>query len=398
MRRSSFSSRVAALAVGGLVAAGTLFAATPAMAAAPGSLSIDFTADDIQMSGVSSDGATIALSSYVDSTIILIDTATNTATTVADPASEVNGPGGIVFSPDNATMYVANYGGGNLLVIDVATATISDVVVDSDGVFGGPWVLARNLDGTTLYVGDYDNKAVYFFDIASATVTSSVDISAATTYIYGLYASADASQLFAVDADGSIDVISVATAMITDTWTDAVPGDSYGGCVSPDRLSLYQPDTLNTAIYRSSLVNGDVVASNLATIQPQNSEHTGCAVSPDGASVFVTHRDAHDPGSVTEYDAATLAYVATHVMVDVSYTRQIQFYSECRAYVAGDNGDAQTLDLDCAAAPAKPELADTGFGGQSVTATAWFSALLLGAGLLALARRRARAESMRARS
>lgn len=397
MRRSSFPSRVATLAIGGLAIAGALLAAGPAMAATPGTLSIDFSGENFEMSAVSSDGATIALSSYNDSTITLIRTATNTAVTVADPDGDVNGPGGIVFSPDDSTIYVANYDGGNILVIDVQTATITSGLSDSDGVFDGPWVLARDLAGTTLYVGDYNTSNVHFFDIGTATVTDSVNISANTTGLYGLYASANASQLFAVDSDGSIDVINVVTATALDPWTDAVLGDSFGGCISPDRLSLYQPDANDTALYKSSLVNGDVLASNLATVQPQNSAHTSCAVSPDGASVFVSHYDALDPGAVTEYDATTLAYIATHDFAQVEYTQQIQFFSACRAYVVGYNGGAQTLDFDCAAAPAVPELADTGLDGQTVAITVGLSALLMSVGLLTLRRRHVRVERLATR-
>lgn len=394
MRRSTISARIATLAVAGLAVTGALLSANPALAAAPGSLSIDFSGANFEMSAVSSDGATIALSGYNDSTITLIDTATNTATAVTDPGGDISNPGEIEFSPDNSTMYVANYGAGNLLVIDVATATVSSVVVDTDGVFNGPWVLAQDPAGTTLYIGDYTAGEIHFFDIATETVTTSVGIAMSTQYIYGLYASADGSQLFAVDSDGSIDVIQVNIATATDSWTDAAPGDSYGGCISPDRLSLYQPDTNNPALYKSSLETGAVLASNLATVRPQDSAHTSCAVSPDGASVFVTHFDAIDPGSVTEYDATTLEYIATHDFPGIEYTQQIQFFAACQAYVVGYYGDAQTLDLECAAAPAVPELAATGLDAQGVAVTAWFSALLLGIGALVLHRRRLRAESL----
>jgi len=380
---SSFRRSSLGVAVG-LALASAVIIAAPATANAPGDLSVTFAAEDIEKSAVSTDGATIALSGESDDTVTLIRTATNTAVTVADPDTDFSGPGGVVFSLDGATLYLANYQGGNLIVIDVATATITEVIENAE--FDGPWVLDISSTGDTLYIGDYNDDEVYFFDIDTSTVTDVIDVSAQTGDVYGLYTSADGSQVFAVDDDGSIDVVDVATAALVDSWTDIVIGSSYGPCVSPDGSTLYQPDRNNAALYSSSLSTGAVLASNAATVQPQGSEHTTCAVSPDGSSVFLSHYDALNPGSITEYDATTLAYVATYDFPAIEYTQQIVFFSDCQAYVVGYDGGAQTFDLDCAAAPVDPdpELAATGPDSAAVTGMAALAGGVVLLGVLAV--------------
>ena len=384
MHASSSFRRSSLVVAVGLALASAVIIAAPASANAPGELFVEFAADFIEMSAVSTDGATIALSSQFDDTVTLIRTDTNTAVTVADPDTEISTPGGVVFSLDGATLYLANYGAGNLIVIDVETATVTGVI--DDDAWSEPWVLDISSSGDTLYIGDYLDSEVYFLDIFTSTVTDVIDVSDETTSVYGLHTSADGSQVFVVDDDGSIDVIDVTTATLGDSWTDIDIGASYGSCVSPDGLTLYQPDAQNPALYSSSLSTGAVLAENEDTVQPQGSEHTACAVSPDGSSVFLSHLDASDPGSITEYDATTLAFVATYDFPAIDYTQQIVFFSDCQAYVVGYDGGAQTFDLDCAAAPVDPdpELAATGPDSAAVTGIAALAGGVVLLGVLAV--------------
>lgn len=376
----------------GLAAGMTLLLAAPAGAASPGDDVIAFTADDIENSSVSPDGSTIALSSYVDDTVTLIDTASGVATTMT---TGFGGPGGSVFTPDGSTLYVANYDIPNIAIIDVATATVTGLI---SGVFSGPWVLEISPDGDTLYIGDYTSNNIFFNDISTAitSLTATVDISASTDGIYGMYLSADGSQIFGVDEDGSVVVVDVATESVVDAWNDVTLGNSYGGCVSPDGTVLYQPDSNDSALYSSSLATGAVLASNVATQQTEYGTHTDCAVSPDGSSVFVSHWDAFDPGVVTEYDATTLEFIEAHLFTSLDFTQQIVFYSACDAFVAGYEGGAQSFQItdgDCAPAAAAPddsELAATGLNASTTAGAAALAGIVIlaGAGALVLRSRR----------
>ena len=381
--------RHSALAASVLALATTIVVAVPAVAAAPGTESISFAIDDIDYWDATPDGSKIVMSSYDDSTILIIDTTTNTISTVADSTAVVNQPGGVAITPDGLTAYIANYTGASIIVFDLVSGTISDEI--SDPLVTTPWALAISPSGDRLYVQDYTPEVLIEIDTSTNAVTDSLTLSpsgsSATQDAWSVFVSPDGSQAFVEYDDGSVIVVDLASFTVADAFVPPALGSLSGGCVSPDGMTVYQADWQSLSFRSVSLETGAVLATNPSTPRSPADPSSGtyCTVSPDGQSVFLTDQRASGPGLVTEYDAQTLALIATHSFDAVDFTQHVMVYSACEAYVTGRNGNAQSFDLDCAAAP---ELAATGTDSAVTGFAALLAALLLGLGGLVLAVRR----------
>lgn len=376
---------VAALASAASLA---LLGALPAQALTVGTNVIKFDADDIEYSAVSPDGSIIAYSSSSDD-VLLQDVAAGTIEVVDDSFENFSSPGGVVFSPDGATLYVANYDNGDIAVVDVATATVTDTLTTSD--LTGPWPIAISPDGTTLYIGEYTQDKLVTMDISLETSQSAGSVSDP----YFLYVTSDGSTVYSLDYYGQIDVMDTSDpTTIPDSWTN-LSGYYYGACVSPNETTLYTPDYSNDILYAVSLVDGTIIEQ----VDLPNSGNAYCAVAPDGSSVFVTNwnegdQDSGDPdsvrapGIVQEFDPSTLAFIKSYDTTGVAYTQPINFVDVCDAWVAGYYGNAVKLTLDsgmCA-----PALPDTGASQTMIITLSSVGGglLVLGAVALVLVRRR----------
>ncbi|MDX2025182.1 YncE family protein [Microcella sp.] len=382
-------ARRSALVASAIALATTVVVAAPAIAAAPGTETITFTIDDIDYWAATPDGSKIVMSSYDESKILIIDTATNSISTAADPTSLLEGPGQIAITPDGLTAYVANYSRFTVAIVDITTGAITGEITDP--AFSGPWALALNRAGDQLLMHDYNTEILYVIDIGTNAVIDSLDLSgagtSATEDAWSVVVSPDGSKAFVVYDDGSIIVVDLTTLTVDDEFVPPALGYLPGSCVSPDGSTIYQADWESLSFRSVSLETGDVLATNPSTPRSPADPTSGtfCTVSPNGQSVFLTDQDASSPGVVTEYDAQTLALIATHSFDDVDLTQHVMVYSACEAYVTGRDGNAQTFDLDCAAAP---ELAATGTNSAVTGFAALLAALLLSLGGIALAVRR----------
>lgn len=372
---------------------GATVVASAASAAIVGPSVVSFEAENIQFSAVTDDGATIAYSSYITDEIILLDTATGTTRVVSDPGSDIDAPGGAVFSPDGATLYAANYSAA-IAEIDVASAAVVTTLSPSAPLFfGGPWTIAISPDGNYLYIGDILLADFLTYDIVNDAWNSDSTVADP----YAMFVSPDGTTTYVFNSAGQIDVFDVTDPMnpvLSDSWTDLSVlsnlFDFAGACVDSGVTTLYAPDYASTSLFAVSLTDGTVVAQNLAT-NPNSVNQYTCAVAPDDSSVFVTDYDFGDQdgpgdpviqgGFVTEYKASTLAQVAQHDFSGVAYTEMINFYTSCDAYVAGYYGNAQKLTLDTGSCASLP---DTGASSSVIGTSIALSAGLLVAGALAL--------------
>ena len=378
-----FATGVAAVGVAAL----TLLGAVPATAATVGTTTSDFVSDnDGYYSAVSPDKSIMAVSFYNASEIWLINTATGTPTKVSDPSSDLYLPGAVVFSPDGSTLYVANYasGSGNIVVIDVATAAVTDTLTSGD--ITGPWTMTISPDGGTLYIGDYYGDTLVTYNLSTDVTTTRASLS----YPYQMFISPDGSLVYSVDYGGEIDVFDTGSGLITETWSDlsALSPEIYGACVNSDVSVVYAVDSTNNAVYAVSTADGSILQSN--TTDVVNGAYY-CSVSPDDSKVFLTNEDvgeanspdyvATTPGVIDEFNAADLSFVKSYDVSYVAYTQQMQFYSDCSAWVVGYYGRGQTFDLDNGACAKLP---DTGASSSVIGTSVAVSAGLLVAGVLAL--------------
>jgi DNA-binding beta-propeller fold protein YncE len=373
------NSRIAA----GIVALGlsglSLATAIPAAAAVGPQTSTFVSEDDAQFSAVSPDKSLMVLSYEGADEVWFLNTATGAATIVADPNGDIDDPGQIVFTSDGSTVYLANYGAGNIVEINVATASVVDTL--SADEISGAWTLAISPDNGTLYIGDYTDDTIVTYDIANGTAVA-VD---SHDYPYQMYISADGSTVYSIDYYGEIDVLNTSTGLVSQTWTSlsAISGfEMYGSCTNSSKSVFYVVDESNAALYAVSSADGTIISQNTSDV---TSGSISCAVSPDNSSVFVTNYDigntgvdfiATEPGEVAEFRASDLTFVKNYSFPYVAFTQQMQFFNDCTAWVTGYYGYGQTLTLDTVACSG---LADTGLSSTQLVA-----ALSIGVGLAAV--------------
>jgi YVTN family beta-propeller protein len=122
---------------------------------------------------VTPDGSKVYVANCIGSTMSVIATATNTATTITD--SSFSEAIGVAVTPDGSTVYVANNGpnfnGNTVSVIDTATNTVTATITLPGGK--GPTAVAVTPDGSKVYVAnDSDVNVVSVIDTATDTVGS----------------------------------------------------------------------------------------------------------------------------------------------------------------------------------------------------------------------------------
>ncbi len=118
------------------------------------------------------DGTKAYVGSYLSSSIVVIDAATNTISTVIN---DVAFPRSIAFTPDGTKAYVTNNSAeGSVAIIDVATDTLSGLVTDlSPATFVYTDTVAILASGTTAYVsspGTDEHGVISVIDVATNSV------------------------------------------------------------------------------------------------------------------------------------------------------------------------------------------------------------------------------------
>ena len=379
--------RIGAIATSVALAAGAVFGtASAATAITVSPTIIEVTGSDFEYSTASPAGNYVAFAGTGTATLTIIDTATNTATDVSygsfTPFSE---PGGVAFSPDGSTLYMADYGTNVLYIIDSATAEVTSTIAHDD--FVGIWTLAITPDGTTAVIGTYTSDRAVFVDLETLAVTSTAFDTVAD--VYSEYISADGAEAIFVDYDASVDIYNIASGELVGGWDAAVEldGSYYSSCISPDGLTLYLPDNGGAHFAAVSMVDGSLIAINDTEV---NGSLYSCIASPDGQSVFVTDYDQEDPGQFDEFSTTDMSFVASHDLAGLSYSQTVAF-ADCRAFVSGYDGGVAVVEgfTECETAveeEAQPELAETGFTGGALTGLA-LASLIAAAGIFALKRR-----------
>lgn len=117
------------------------------------------------------DGTRAYISAEFGANIAVIDVASNTLVSEI-PLPEGSLPMGLVLSPDESTLYVANGRGQTVVAIDLASATVTNSVV----VGPRPWGLAMSLDGNTLYSANGPSDDVTVIDVESFAVISKIAV------------------------------------------------------------------------------------------------------------------------------------------------------------------------------------------------------------------------------
>src|SRR5581483_10492884 len=152
--------------------------------------------------------------------VSVVDTATDTVVaTIASGGAST--PADVAITPDGAHAYVPNFNSNNVSVIDTATNTISSLIPG----FSGPGSVSITPDGTHAYVANENSNTVSVIDTATNTVTATIPVGSTPTDV--LVDPAGGTAYVANGGGNSVSVINTATDTVTATITGvgAVPFD-----------------------------------------------------------------------------------------------------------------------------------------------------------------------------
>lgn len=318
---------------------------------------------------LSPDGETLAVSSWGSREVFLIDTTTNTVRSVIVGQTSNDQPGGLAFSPDGDVLYAVVYG-TSVEVINVANATITDTLV-SDALhstaFDEVWSLSITRDGKTLMLGRYGLGGVVYFDLENEVVTNVFNrLNTATSQetaswnppaiVNSQFLSPDGATVYMQGYNGAIDAYTATSdpalqrRLDNQSWllTSGGVGVSDANlkvdssCLSPDGATVYIPAGYDhDSVYKVDIASGIVIQE--ASFRAPNEQYWGqwgCAVSPDGTSLFVTQPNSAEPSIVVEYSTADLS--AAPIIHEIPFSPGSNFgYTYgitvvgCDAYVSG---------------------------------------------------------------
>ncbi|WP_284234960.1 YVTN family beta-propeller repeat protein [Mycobacterium antarcticum] len=314
---------------------------------------------------VSPDGATVYVTNDNDDTVSVIDTATNTVTATITVGVV---PAGVAVSPDGATVYVANQNDDTVSVIDAATKTV--IATHTTGE--DPTFVAVSPDGTRLYVSNFDDDTVSVLDasavqlnivalqhapVAQATQTSVVSVlfsllgrvaqqvqrtffNEAPTIGYDAELNVQTrdgvvtGQLTAVDPDGdplSLRVVEApkygSVVLNRDGTFTYTPSPAFARTGGTDEFTVMSADTgfhlhgpfgvFAPGFGHTTLVKASVNLFKVPTILDVGDGPGWVAISPDGATVYVTHPN---DDTVSVIDTVTNTVVDTITVGDLPLT------------------------------------------------------------------------------
>ena len=224
---------------------------------------------------VSPDGSRVYVANYGDSSVSVINTATNTVVTTVSVGSY---PWDLAMSPDGSRVYVVNYYADSVSVI----ATATNAVVATVGVGSYPQAVAVSPDGSRVYVANYGGDSVSVINTATNAVVATVSVGRRPS---GVAVSPDGSRVYVPIEDSKVKVINTATNAVVAT----VGVGSYpeGVAVSPDGSRVYVANYYDDSVSVINTATNAVVATVGVGSYPY-----GVAVGAGGSPVYVTNSEA----------------------------------------------------------------------------------------------------------
>jgi len=212
-----------------------------------------------------------SLSRYRDSYYLMSTVKTVYPPTIPDSDARLS----LAVTPDDSTLYVADYLANTISVIDTATKTVTATIATPTG----PWTMIVNPTGDRLYVANKKDNSISVIDTVNRKVSATITIG-------------NAGQM-AINADG-------------------------------------------TRLYMVSPLPNTVVVVNTATNQVTDTigvgkNPTGIALSPNGNRLYVTSKDDH---SISIIDTATSKVIKT-ASVGLRNNPTVIAATESKVYVGG---------------------------------------------------------------
>lgn len=242
---------------------------------------------------ISSNGKRAYVTNYASQTITYVDLVSrHVERTIPVSSGAPVGPRGIVVSPDESRLFVANSEQGVVAVVERG----SGAVLKTIAVGAGPFGLAMNAQGTHVVAANTNAGTASIIDVQSATLLATLPVG---TQPYGVAFSPDG--VFAYVASfGTNKLVEIDLDSMTVKRSITVGIGPFGVAVSPDGAWAYVSDNVNQ-VSIVDLAPGSTVASITVGLHPQ-----GLAVTPNGLWLYVANQFGD---SVSVVDLATRTVV-----------------------------------------------------------------------------------------
>ena len=259
---------------------------------------------------VNAAGTRAYIGNFGDQSISVIDTSTNTVIDTVHLAP--NDVQGIAVSTDGSRVYAVGGENGMVSVIDTAT----DTVIATIPVGRAPRSVAVNPAGTRVYVGnstDNDHGGFTVIDATNNTVVTAIPVAAEP---WGIVVDHTGTRVFVSHAarnSATGDVVSVVDAQTNAVIaTPVVPGSSYGIALNHAGTRIYVTNTnFNSSVSVLDAHCAEVIANiPIPFVQGESRSLYGISLAPDDSHVYVVTKDQNFAfNSVAVIDAATNAVV-----------------------------------------------------------------------------------------
>ena len=219
----------------------------------------------------------VYVTNIFDNTVSVIDTATNNIT---DTVPVEGNPRGVAVSPDGKKVYVANSASDTVSVIDTATNKVTATINVGDTPFG----IVVNPAGTKVYVTNINSGTVFVINTAANKVKAKVKVGDAPQ---GIAVSPDGTKVYVANdmgntEDDTVSVIDTATNKVTATVP--VGWCPYGVAFNPQGTKAY---VTNQASNTVSVI--DAATNTVTDTVTVEGGPVGVAVTPDGAKIYVVN-------------------------------------------------------------------------------------------------------------
>lgn len=235
---------------------------------------------------VSPDGARAYVTDFGSAAVAVIDTLSKKLIRTVPVGQE---PLGVVVSPGNSKVYVANSLSISLSVINAETFDVDTVALPAQAY---PSAIAITPDGRRLYVAENNFQPdfgrapgwVFVIDTNTLKVVNAIRI----LYPMALTVSPDGQQLYVLGGNtDTLYTVSTLTNQITGhcALANAAPSQPVTGgiAVTPDGKLVFASDGFGTSVYEV-----DVTHNQLIKTIPAGKTPGTLAVTPDGSQVWVS--------------------------------------------------------------------------------------------------------------
>ncbi len=280
---------------------GALTAASPATLASNGAVTSLAASSDGQHAWVNFSDDKAIPNLVIGSNGTLSVQSTNAQAVSSGPSGS---PLALAVSPDNKTLYAANYGAASISTFSIGSTGLATASGATDSGIN-PYALAVTADGTHLYATNQSDDTISGYNIGAggaltafttaATSTSGqgtspagIAVSPNNSYVYVTLA--DSAKLVAYNVASGTGVLSVKTS----TSTGSTP---RGLAVTPTGTFVYVANYGSGNISEYSLAGGSLTALSTPTVAA-GSHPSGVSISPDGKYAYVTNTG---DGTISQY-------------------------------------------------------------------------------------------------